>query len=33
MLLECLRPFNRYFAGLPSGPVLRSEVLLSAHLL
>ena len=33
MLLECFGPFNRYFAGLSSGSVLRSEILLSAHLL
>ena len=33
MLLESLGPFNRYFAGLSSGSVLRTEVLLSAHLL
>ena len=33
MLLESLGPFNRYFAGLSSGSVLRAKILLSAHLL
>jgi hypothetical protein len=33
MLLECLRPFNRYFTGPLSGPMLRPQILLSTHLL